>query len=334
MAGKQSISVAKKQGPDFVGATPSDMAEQEVMARNVQANMDDVLAAGINLGRLEALDFVITVSNSAILPIYENVKKTKAWALLRNPQNSYGENFSSLDEFCDVKLGKSYKRLQALLGNRNAIGHEAFEQAEKLGLRQIDYNAIKALPAPKQAMIKEALTEGADIETVTRALRQLAAEDQREIEALTKDLIDIKADYEAQGDVIRKKDAKINERDKELHKLRNRAGDWHPRATEIAIETTRHAAATLEALDKLDAMRNAIMTEEFGDQDREAAIEAMAVVYYDAVGQIAGRLAEVMADCEEVFVGYKDKARPMLNVEAFVPQAAKAEEKPATKAKK
>jgi hypothetical protein len=27
----------------------------------------------------------------------------------------------------------------------------------------------------------------------------------------------------------------------------------------------------------------------------------------------------VMADCEEVFVGYKEKARPMLGVEAFQP---------------
>ena len=36
--------------------------------------MDEVLAAGIDLGRLEALDFVVTVTSTAILPIYENVK--------------------------------------------------------------------------------------------------------------------------------------------------------------------------------------------------------------------------------------------------------------------
>lgn len=289
----------------------------------LQPAMDAVLAAGMDLGRIEALDFILTVSNSAILPIFENVKKSKAWQHLRNPNNSYGKNFESLEEFCEVKLGKSYKRIQALVGNRNALGQEAFEQAEKLGLRQIDYNAIKALPASKQEMIKEALSEGADLETVTRALRQLAAEDQREIEALTKDLSDAKENYEAQGAVIQKKDEKLNSLEKQLHKQRNRAGDWHPRATEIAIETTRHAAAVLENLDKLDAMSGAILNEDFGEEDRAAAIEAMAVVYYDAVNQVAGRLAEVLAACEEEFIGYKEKARPMLDVEALLFKAGK-----------
>lgn len=286
----------------------------------LQPAMDAVLVAGIDLGRIEALNFMATVANSSILPIYENVKKSKAWQFMRNGD---GRHFESLEEFCEIKLGKSYRRLRELVANRNTLGQEAFEQGERLGLRQIDYNAIKALPASKQEMIKEALAEGADLETVTRALRQLAAEDQREIEALTTELSEVQSNYEAQGAVIKKKDEKLNSLEKQLHKQRNRAGDWHPRATEIAIETTRHAAASLEALDKLDTMRNAILTEEFGEADRETAIEAMAVVYYDAVSQIAGRLAEVMADCEEVFIGYKEKARPMLDVEAFQPKAAK-----------
>lgn len=59
--------------------------------------MDEVLAAGIDLGRLEALDFVLTVSTTAILPIYENVKKSKAWRLLRNPQSADGQHFESLE---------------------------------------------------------------------------------------------------------------------------------------------------------------------------------------------------------------------------------------------
>lgn len=126
-----------------------------------------------------------------------------------------------------------------------------------------------------------------------------------------------KADNDALNAVIKKKDEKINSLDKQLHKLQNRAGDWHPRATEIAIETTRHAAGTLEALDKLDTMRDAILNEDFGEEDRETAIEAMGVVYYDAITQIVNRIAEIADACDEVFIGYKEKARPMLDVEAF-----------------
>ena len=112
--------------------------------------MDEVLAAGIDLGRLEAMDFLATVANSAILAIYENVKKSKAWRLLRNPTSGNGCQFESLEEFCEVKLGKSYRRMRQLAADRNLIGHEAFEQAERLGLHQRDYNAIKALPAPHE----------------------------------------------------------------------------------------------------------------------------------------------------------------------------------------
>lgn len=319
MGRKKSETV--QENHEITAAQTPGMA---MAVQNVELSVDiernELVTLGIDLGRLEALDFMATVATSSLLPVYESFKKSKAW---RNLKNGDGRHFESLEEFCEVKLGKSYRRLRELSANRKAIGQEAFEQAEKLGLRQVDYNAIKALPASKQEIIKEALAEGADLETVTRALRQLAAEDQREIEALTKDLTEATENYEAQGAVLKKKDETLNKLEKQLHKLQNRAGDWHPRAAEIAIETTRHAAATLEGLDKLDAMRNAIMTEEFGDQDREAAIEAMAVVYYDSITQIVNRIAEVADACDEVFIGYKEKARPMLDVEAFQPKAAK-----------
>ncbi|WP_238945189.1 hypothetical protein [Allofranklinella schreckenbergeri] len=126
---------------------------------NFDRDKDEVFAAGVDIGRLEALDFVATVANSAILPIYESIKKSKGWRYIRNPKSSNGSNFESLEEFCQVKLGKTYGRLQHLLSNRNLIGQEAFEQAEKLGLRQVDYNAIKALPAPDQELIRRAVNE-------------------------------------------------------------------------------------------------------------------------------------------------------------------------------
>ena len=158
---------------------------------------DEVLAAGMDLGRLEAMDFFLTVSSAAMLSIYENVKKSKAWQFLRNPNNSHGKNFESLDEFCEVKLGRSYKRLQAMAGNRKAIGDEAFEQAEKIGLRQVDFNAIKALPAPDQEMISQALREDATKDEVLNTLQALAAKHSKEKEELQKSLEDMTGEREA-----------------------------------------------------------------------------------------------------------------------------------------
>lgn len=172
---------------------PAEHQDQEAIAAAAiavqaaslsHAETDEVFAAGMDIGRLQAMDFITTIGNSAMLSIYENLKKSKGWRHLRNPESSDGRNFENLQDFCKIKLGRSYQRMQELCANRNLVGQEAFEQAEKIGLRQVDYNAIRALPAPKQALLQEALAEGADKETITAALRELAAQDQREIEAL------------------------------------------------------------------------------------------------------------------------------------------------------
>lgn len=186
MSRTKEITQTPAAMPEILPAKATElMAAQDAAPSKEQ--MDAVLAAGIDLGRIEALDFVITVSNSAILPIYENVKKSKAWQFLRNPESAHGNHFESFDEFCQIKLGKSYARLRALAANRNLIGHEAFDQAEKMGLRQVDYNAIKALPAPDQELIRQAVgTQSRD--EVLDLLQELAGRHSQVTAALTKDL--------------------------------------------------------------------------------------------------------------------------------------------------
>ncbi len=154
--------------------------------------MDEVLEAGVDLGRLEALDFVVTVTSSAMLSVFENVKKSKAWAILRNPRSVTGDKFESLDEFCKIKLGKSYQRLQHLSAARSAIGQEAFEQAERLGLHQRDYNAIKALPAPAQELVRRAVEEAQSRDDVIDLLQELAVRHAQEKEALSAELQDVR----------------------------------------------------------------------------------------------------------------------------------------------
>ena len=62
----------------------------------------------------------------------------------------------------------------------------------------------------------------------------------------------------------------------------------------------------------MDTLRDMFLTEDFGE-DNEAATEMMAVVYYDAINQIVGSVAELRDACDEVFSGYKDLAKPMLD---------------------
>lgn len=274
------------QLPEVIEANINhEQLASDVVARDestwVAKAMDDAMAAGIDLGRLEAMDFIATVANSSILAIYENVKKSKTWMLMRNPKNCHGGNFESLEEFCEVKLGKSYRRLQTLLANKRTVGEEAFEQAEKLGLRQVDYNAIRALPAPKQEIIKEALTEGADIETVTRALRQLAAEDQKEIEALNQDkakleksLRESNANLEIKEQQIASKDMKLNELDAKLfakHTL-DPQEVWTDKMRLVFEMVSSHKQTAVETITALDVIREKAFQLTIDNPGEEAAL--------------------------------------------------------------
>jgi hypothetical protein len=204
--------------------------------------MDAVLAAGTDFGRIEALDFIATVANSAILPIYENVKKSKAWQFLRNPESATGSNFESLQEFCEVKLGRTYSRMQHLSANRNLIGHEAYEQAEKMGLRQVDYNAIKSLPAPDQELIRQAVgTQSRD--EVLDLLQELAGRHAQVTAALTKDLNEAQAEHEATLGVLSDKDKVITRLQARIKRIESAPPE--EKIKETLAECTERAHETL-----------------------------------------------------------------------------------------
>lgn len=182
-------------------------------AQNVALSHDQndaVLAAGIDLGRLEALDFLAVTANTAMLAIFENVKKSKAWRLLRNPAPGRNGQFESLEEFCEIKLGKSYKRLRTLSAQKNLLGQDAYEQAERLGLRDVDYNAIKTLPAPDQELVRRAVEEAQSRDEVLDLLQELAGRHAKEKEALTKEAAEARAEKQAVEKVLQTKNQQID----------------------------------------------------------------------------------------------------------------------------
>lgn len=266
---------------------PADCTDPDLIQRDISANMRRSVEACLEVGR------GLAVLKAAC---------------------GHGNFMARLDVLgIDVSVGRRFIQAASKFSNRastrvltDAIGNQT-KLFEMLVLDDEQLEELELTGQTGELHLDEIATMS--VKELRAALREAREESTAEADALNA--------------VIKKKDEKLNALDKQLHKLQNRAGDWHPRATEIAIETTRHAAETLQSLDQLDTMRDAIMTEDFGEEDREAAIEAMAIVYYDAITQIVNRIAEVTDACDEVFIGYKEKARPMLDVEAFKPKAGK-----------
>jgi hypothetical protein len=223
----------------------------------IEAAQAEGLEAGIALGRAETATFYTTVALSLLLPTYETVKKSKAWRFARKRD---GRAFEDFDEFCQVQFGRSQRRIQELIADRNLLGEELFEQAEKIGLRQIDYNALKALPAPRQEIVKEALAEGATLDDVQMRIQQLAADTQHEIEALKAGLEELKADSEAKDRLLTDKNKKIDELTE--NKFRNTPSatvNWPEEYVGYVAQTQVIRNILTQNLANLDAIRLTVM---------------------------------------------------------------------------
>ena len=293
MSRTKDTPMTPAQAPELLPAVVSDIQAAQGLALSHEQS-DTVLAAGIDLGRLEALDFVATVANSAVLPIYENVKKSKAWRFLRNPKSSNGSNFESFEQFCEVKLGKTYGRMQHLLANRNLVGQDAFEQAERLGLRQVDYNAIKALPAPDQELVRRAVEEAQSRDEVLDLLQELAARHGAEKQKLTKRLEDTDGELKASEERRNKLLLEKEQLELQVQKKLVAATDW-PEAFKVLHDQAKHADKSIKLLvGALDAVREEALKAEPSGPDEEAAMERARAVLAEELLSIHRRCAEYL----------------------------------------
>lgn len=155
-----------------------------VIDAGIADEAEGIYELGRRSGRIELAAFFGQMSELVAIEEYEKIRKSKSWKSLRNPKT--GHHVRNIDEYCKDFIGYSERHLRRLSGNKELLGKELYEQAGNAGLRQADYDFIKALPAPKQEIIKEALADDTDKEALQRLIRDLAAADQKEIEALEK----------------------------------------------------------------------------------------------------------------------------------------------------
>ena len=279
---------------------PAPMVENPVVDAEIRSDVDTVAGlemqehfqAGVAIGRVDSMVFMATIANSSLLASYENVKKSKAW---KYSKNGDGRQFEDFDEFCQERFGKSYRRMRELLADRNLLGQELFEQAEKLGLRQIDYNAIKALPAPRQEIIKEALAEGVTKEDLQQAIQQLAADTQKEIDALSTQVAETKADLEARGKLLTARGEELDRL--KVQQIRTAKVDW-PEAFKGYIAQVHEAQNKIEqAVAALEGVRTSALAEEAGADAEEP--------FHQAMTALAAAMETTIARSEAVVEGLR-----------------------------
>ncbi|MBC7162724.1 MAG: hypothetical protein H5U26_11550 [Immundisolibacter sp.] len=134
------------------------------------------LETATHIGRIQAALVNATVAERIVAESYRAVAKSKSYeGLPYHTPDGEARHVASLDEFCQAFFGRSKRRCQELATNLEALGAELYEAGEHIGLGQRDYNALRALPADDQAVVKAALAEGSDKSAVLDLLNELAS---------------------------------------------------------------------------------------------------------------------------------------------------------------
>lgn len=196
------------------------------------------------IAHIEAFEFMKRVSDVAAAQVFENLKKSGKYKGLpyRDDQGNV-KRIQTLEELCVVKFGKTYRRMFDLSNNLQTLGPALYEQSERLGLRSIDYKALRSLPADDQALVKKAIEETQSRDDVLDILQELAAKNAREKETAAAEIDGLKGDIAAKEDRIAVKSRLLDEAEEKLARYKRLAPNQQ------LIELQKTATTTmLEAL--------------------------------------------------------------------------------------
>lgn len=269
-----------------------------VEAANQIAAADAVIIDALEVikavGRIEMAQFSATVAEKAIIETFLKIKESKRYKGLpyRKPDGSTA-TVADLEEFCQAYLGKSARRVQEMVANYHLVGADLYEQAERIGLRQRDYNAIKALPADDQEIIKQALAEDSK-DRVLEVLQDMAIKHAKEKEALAKQAHEAEESYRALDKVLADEKAANQRLSTENAKLQGKAAAMTPEMKQKAALDNLHRE-TLQICAHIDASLRSKITALFAGYG-PVPPEHARMAASQALGQIIGMAHDLAGD--------------------------------------
>ena len=235
-----------------MAALPPAAQLNDAAVAEVQKQADELTLADESLmhyeetlrqvGQIEGIEFTRRVADVAVAQIFESLRNSgKYKGLPYRDAEGNTRRVASLDEFCEVKLRRSYRRCLDLSQNLRSLGPELYEASEHLGLRNIDYKALRALPGDEQAVIKAAIEENKPREDLIDLIQEMAVRHHQERTARQATIDEQDATIKAKDAVIETKAAKIAELDARNQRVRTLPPNQMAR--EIRFELEGYAIA-------------------------------------------------------------------------------------------
>lgn len=203
--------------------------EQAVAVEDIQntaaalLNQNSAEHALVNqlLGQAQMADsfakFSLTVSASKLA----HVKEYKLYKALAGQKSANGGTLSGTwEEFCGL-LGMSRQKADEDIANLKVLGEEALESMSLMGIGYREMRQFRRLPDDSKEALIEVAKSG-DKESFVELAEEIISKHLKEKEQLSSERDEAVADYQAQGEVLAKKNQELDNVRFELERTRKR----------------------------------------------------------------------------------------------------------------
>lgn len=312
--GRKALAPAEQVGPDFVGATPPDMAAQEAGAREVLKAAENYREERdlLNqlLGQAQMANAFAKFSKTVFTSKLAFVKENKLYQSLKGSRGENGVQFSGTwEEFCNA-LGWTPQHANDAIASLNAFGEEALESMSRMGIGYRDLRQYRKLPGDAQLALIEAAKAGDKGEFLDLA-EEIIARHSKEKEALQAESQQAKQDADFAGEQLQKERQRADAAEKKLAGKRPVVVPLDERITPFQMEIaerqsliekgiTAHREATI-ALEKW--WTEEVTQAEGYDPEAPAPLPRSVALVALSMQDSLNRLAEMVGAAQHVFEG-------------------------------
>lgn len=195
-----------------MGAVAQDMAEERDLVNQI-------------LGQVQMARSIARFADVVSLSKLAHIKETKMYRALQGKKGFDGDgneiaDVGTWDGFCQV-LGLSRSKVDEDLTNLKSFGEDALKQLSAIGAGYRELRQWRRLPEDAKSALIEASKQG-NLEAVQYLAEELIHTHAKETADLQQKLDDTASDYDAQGEVLTKKNAELDRTKQELEKARKR----------------------------------------------------------------------------------------------------------------
>lgn len=243
-----------------------------VQGKDILASKQSVL---MEIGRLQALTHVKNYSTVAVITIFKRIRESKDYKGLTYEKDGKTATVTTIEEFCPIFLGKSYRSLKEAEDYLDTFGEEFYESSKQIGIGNREMRALRQLPDDEQALVIESeAVEVGDKEAVKDLIEELKAKHKKETATLKEELHASDAMLRANRELSSKNAVEMQNIKEQLHQKKFSPNKWQNDVRDFFTSLHKVHNQMHESLNQVMCLHEQLQFVDMDDRAKDACIAA------------------------------------------------------------